>query len=825
MKKIIATISAAVLAFTGTAVAVPAVSTDAAESTYNYAEALQKSMFFYEVQQSGELPDWNEVSWRDDCMTNDYVSGGFFDAGDHLKFALTNAYTGTLLGWGLYQYEDGVKNSGQYDLYCNNLEFCLDYLVGCDLGDEVVYMIGDGSFDHTWWGSAEVYMAKYELQTGETQRPYYTCEDSCIDAQMAAALTTGYLCFKDSDDAEKKEKAEVYMTHAKDLFERANTLRALGDDAKEDSYYQITTFYDDLLLAANWLYIATGEQSYLDTATELIPYQGKEEQSTDYKYTWGYCWDDVTQGAFLLYAMNTGDSTWIEQVRKHLEYWTTGYGGKQVSYTPDGLAWLFQWGSTRHATTTAFIAQVAADTIFADDATAVTKYETFAKSQMDYCFGDNDLGMSYVQGMGDKTPNTFHHRTASGIHDDHWQSLGLDESESEGWQTEYAHTLYGALEGGPNQDGTFTDEVGAYQCTEVAIDYNAGYTAMLCALNTMYDNDALSDFPPTESPKWAEFEISAVVQQNQSSYTQIQLWAMNHSAWPARVVKDLSYNYYFDVTEVLEAGLTVDDITVSVGYDQHASDDGKLTASEIKHYKDNIYYVNFKFGDGSVVMPTGQSEHRSEAQIRISIPDAINGKSTAGAWDPTNDYSFQGLSEGGQEQLKSADAVTPYITMYDGDTLIWGTEPDGTTASDVTTTQPAVTTTTEATTTTTTTEATTAGVTTPESTTATETALTTETTTVTTTATETALTTETTTVATKDTSEVGDVLYGDVNLDNAVDMTDIIVINKMVSHAIDANAQQTLNGDLDINDSIDGIDAKYLLQFVIHQITELPVVG
>ena len=37
-----------------------------AASDYNYAEALQKSMFFYEVQQAGELPDWNEVSWRAD---------------------------------------------------------------------------------------------------------------------------------------------------------------------------------------------------------------------------------------------------------------------------------------------------------------------------------------------------------------------------------------------------------------------------------------------------------------------------------------------------------------------------------------------------------------------------------------------------------------------------------------------------------------------------------------------------------------------------------------------------------------------------------------
>ena len=227
MKKWIAAISAVVLAFTGSAAAVPAVTAAAEESatsTYNYGEALQKSMFFYEVQQSGVKPDWNEVSWRADCMTNDYVPGGWFDAGDHLKFTLTNAYSAALLGWGLLEYGDGVEKAGQRTMYENNLQFALDYLVGCDRGSDIVYMIGDGSFDHVWWGSAEVYMAKYELMKGETERPYYTCEDSAIQADMAAALCTGYLNFKDS----KPEKAAEYLEHAIDLFDRADKLRSIG---------------------------------------------------------------------------------------------------------------------------------------------------------------------------------------------------------------------------------------------------------------------------------------------------------------------------------------------------------------------------------------------------------------------------------------------------------------------------------------------------------------------------------------------------------------------------------------------------------------------
>ena len=41
---------------------------------YNYAEALQKGIWFYECQQSGDLPAWNRVEWRGDSCLGD--SGG-----------------------------------------------------------------------------------------------------------------------------------------------------------------------------------------------------------------------------------------------------------------------------------------------------------------------------------------------------------------------------------------------------------------------------------------------------------------------------------------------------------------------------------------------------------------------------------------------------------------------------------------------------------------------------------------------------------------------------------------------------------------------------
>ncbi len=692
MKKLLAAAVSAVMSISVLAQPLLNVnSTVSAETTskYNYGEALQKSMFFYQVQQAGELPDWNEVSWRDDSMLTDIVQGGWFDAGDHFKFVLTNAYSANLLAWGLIEYSDAVKKAGLYESYLRNVQWGLDYVMGCDTGTKVIGTIGHPQMDHVWWGSAELYERKMALQYSTEERPYDEIENTSTMADMAAALASGYVLFKD----ENPDLAKQYLEHAISLFERADALRSNEDQGVQKSYYNnaqsgsASDYADELMLAANWLYRATGEQKYLDLCeSDYIPLLGRESQSTEFKFTWGYCWDDTMQAAILLYAQNTGKQQWIDHVSHHLDYWIDGYGGKKVSYTPDGLAWLMNWGANRHSANTSWLAMLAADTIFADDAALSKKYNDWAKGQLDYMFGDNDLGLSYVMGMGEKNPINIHHRTTSGIYDDHWNELGkLNEDgtpyDDPKWQTEYAHVCYGALIGGPAQDGSFKDENAAYEHTEVTIDYNAGFTAALCAMIDDYGGEALADFPPIEEPKWAEFLMKASFNQAGESFTEIKAYAMNHSAWPSRVIQDLSYNYYFDITELVEQGYSISDVQVKIGSDQHSGDEGKCTISDPIQYDGNIYYVKITFGDGRVVMPTGQSEHRSELQFRVGIPDSL--KAADGSklkWDASNDYSAQNLVQGGEDAM----IETPYITMYDGDTLIWGTEPDGTTLEDST---------------------------------------------------------------------------------------------------------------------------------------------
>jgi len=603
-----------------------------AAPTHNYAEALQKAIYFYECQQAGPLPEWNRVEWRGDATMNDYIKGGWYDAGDHVKFNLPMSYTASMLGWALYEYGSGIEASGQKIHLERNLKFALDYLAACDLGDKVVYQIGDGNADHKWWGPAEV----IEL---EMERPYYTCKASCVTGQMAAALAIGSIVLKDSS----------YLAHAKSLFSLADKTKSDSDYTKAKGFYDSWSgFYDELAWAAVWLYIATNDKTYLDKAESYVPNFGREDQSTIMKYRWGHCWDDVHYGAMLLLAKLTDKQEYHDFVKMHLDWWTVGYNGQKIDYTSGGLAWMYQWGSLRHSTTTAFLASVYADSI--KDSTLKTRYSDFAKQQIDYALGSNPNKRSYVVGFGNNPPEHPHHRTAHGS----WSDQDINPAN-------HRHILYGALVGGPQSasDSSYEDTVKNYQCNEVATDYNAGFVGILCKMVSRYGGTTLSNFPAKETRE-DEFYVEACVNQEGSNYTEIKALLNNHSGWPARVIKDFSYNYYIDISEVIEAGYSAKDLTVKKGYDEFS--DTKV--SELINYSGNIYYVKVSYPDGSVIAPIGQEQNNGEIQFRISAPEGTS------FWDSSNDFSREGL-------VKQDVKKTKNIPVYDGNELIYGTEPEG----------------------------------------------------------------------------------------------------------------------------------------------------
>ena len=381
--------------------------------------------------------------------------------------------------------------------------------------------------------------------------------------------------------------------------------------------------------------------------------------------------------------------------------------------------------------------------------------------------------------------------------------------------THHRHVLYGALVGGPGKSGDYKDAIDNYVNNEVADDYNAGYTALLCKMVSEYDCKTLADFPPIEEPDGPEFWIQANVNQESDSYTELKINAVNHSAWPARYIKDLSYNYYFDISEILDAGLTADDITVKIGYDEWAQ-------AEIEgptQYDGNIYFIKVKYSDGSVLAPIGKEQEKAELQVRIAIPDANK------VWDPSNDYSREGLSNDSLDQT-----ITENITMYDGDTLVWGTEPDGTkpaaptakpapTVKPAETTKPTETPTAKPAETVKPTETPTAKPTETVKPTETPTAKPTET--VKPTETPTAKPTETTKPTEGPNAQNDALLYGDLDGSGIIDITDLSKLSLYLLGDTKLDDKALLAADTEYDGTVDLSDLAKLRQYISKKITKI----
>lgn len=611
-----------------------------ATGAFNYGEALQKAVFFYDCQRSGKLEN-SRPNWRGDSGMNDGkdagldLTGGLYDAGDHVKFNLPMAYTASMLGWAVYEYKDAFTKSGQLNYILDNIKWTTDYLIKCHPQPDVYYyQVGNGNADHAWWGPAEA-MAM--------DRPSYKVDKSspgsAVVAQASAALAVASIIFKDIDNAYSKE----CLKHSKELFQFAQSTKSdSGYTAANDFYKSWSGFYDELSWAGAWLHIATKDTAYLEKAQEYSSKWGTEPQSTTIAYKWSHCWDDVHYGAALLIARLTKNSgIYKESLEMHLDWWTKGYNGESIQYTPKGLAWLAQWGSLRYATTTAFLASVYSDWSGCDDKKAEV-YKEFAKSQAEYALGST--GRSFVVGFGENPPLHPHHRTAHGS----W-------ANSQAIPQNHRHTLYGALVGGPDVTDAYKDDINDYVCNEVACDYNAGFVGLLAKMYSLYGGSPSPDFNGIEKITEDEIFIEAGINASGTNFVEIKAILYNQSGWPARLGNNLSFRYFMDLSEIIAQNKSPEDIKTSASYNQG----GKV--SSLKHYKGNIYYVNVDF-QGTNIYPGGQSEHKKEIQLRISAPEGVT-------FDPANDFSSNGLSSGSVKKTK-------YIPIYDKGVKVWGIEPD-----------------------------------------------------------------------------------------------------------------------------------------------------
>ncbi|PWW07156.1 processive endocellulase [Paenibacillus cellulosilyticus] len=620
-----------------------------AAGNYNYAEALQKAVYFYEAQRSGKLPSNNRVEWRGDSGLTDGadngvdLTGGWYDAGDHVKFGLPMAYSAAMLAWSVYEYRDGYAQSGQLNAILDNLRWVDDYFIKAHTAPNELYgQVGTGGVDHQWWGPAEVMQMERK-----SYKITAACPGSDLAGETAAALAASSIVFASTDSAYSAQ----LLTHAKQLYSFADTYRGKYSDCITDAqqfYNSWSGYYDELTWGGIWLYLATNDQTYLDKALQATNGWGRD-QAGQLGYKWTMSWDDVSYGSTVLLARTLSQlgrseaATYVTQAEKNLDYWTVGTGGERVTYTPGGLAWLDSWGSLRYASNAAFLAFVYSD--FVTDAAKKARYVDFATKQINYALGDNPSNRSYVVGYGTNAPEHPHHRTSHSS----WADSMLDP-------TTHRHVLYGALVGGPNASDAYTDSVSDYVSNEVATDYNAGFTASLAKMNLLYGagQQPLANFPVAET-RSDEMFVEAAINQAGTNFTEIKALLNNRSGWPARMGDKLSFKYFVNLSEVYNAGYTAADLSVITNYNQGA------TVSQVLPYDaaNHIYYVDVDFS-GTKIYPGGQPYYKKEVQFRITAPQ--------GAWDPTNDYSYAGL-------VTQTTAKTSLMPVYDAGVKVFGQEP------------------------------------------------------------------------------------------------------------------------------------------------------
>jgi endoglucanase len=624
-----------------------ATATPVAAQSFNYAEALQKSLFFYEAQRSGPLPASNRVNWRGDSGLADgsdvgrNLTGGWYDAGDHVKFGLPMAATATVLAWSIVEHRDGYVDSGQLDEALANLRWATDYFVRAHTAPNELYgQIGQGGADHAWWGPAEVM---------QMARPSYritsTCPGSDLAGETSAALSAASMAFRPTDPV----YADTLLLHARQLYTFADTFRGKYSDCITDAaafYNSWSGYNDELVWGAIWLYRATGEAPFLAKAQAYYANLSNQGQSSLKSYKWTHAWDDKSYGSYVLLAKLTGQQQYHADAQRWLNWWTVGgtaHGadGTRVPYSPGGEAVLDQWGSLRYAANTAFVALVYADAI--TDPALKARYHDFAVGQIDYALGENPLARSFMVGFGANPPRNPHHRTAHGSWTDSIQNPTLSR-----------HVLYGALVGGPKApNDQYVDDRSDFVMNEVATDYNAGLTGALARLVSEYGGTPIAGFPTPEPTDGDEIFPEAAVNASGTNFTEIRLYLNNRSAWPARMGDRLSFRYFF----TLEPGVTPSQITLTANFNQCTAPQAPVL------WSGNIYSVAVSCV-GVKIYPGGQSNYRKEVQFRIA---------SSGAWDPSNDWSYAGVAT----TPGSTPVKVTRIPVYDNGVRVFGTEPGG----------------------------------------------------------------------------------------------------------------------------------------------------
>ncbi|PIN21595.1 Cellulase [Handroanthus impetiginosus] len=380
---------------------------------FNYQDALTKSIIFLEAQRSGKLPTNHRLSWRGDSALQDGkhanvdLVGGYYDAGDNVKYGLPMAFTVTTMSWAASFYHSELQAAGEMDSVRAAIRWGTDYLLKASSKRNTLYVqVGDPVADHECWIRPEnMRTPRTVLNIGKNT------PGTEIAAETSAALAAASIVFRHVDHV----YARRILKRARSLFQFAKTYKGTYDG--ECPFYCSNSGYnDELLWAATWLYTATRRSIYMDYIKDEAISAAVSEFSWDLKYAGAQILLSkfYMEGHKDLLSFKEEADSFVCSILPDSPY-------HQVYFSPGGLIHLRDGANSQYVTGAAFLFSVYSDVLAKHKQEVIcgnkkfgsSQLMAFAKQQVDYLLGKNPLGRSYMVGFGKTPPTHAHHRGAS----------------------------------------------------------------------------------------------------------------------------------------------------------------------------------------------------------------------------------------------------------------------------------------------------------------------------------------------------------------------------------------------------------------------------
>nr|CAB3467665.1 unnamed protein product [Digitaria exilis] len=530
----VAVLFASAAALSSMASAEPSPSPSPAAARHDYEDALHKSLLYFEAQRSGRLPHGQRVAWRDHSGLTDGLEqgvdlvGGYYDAGDHVKFGLPMAFTVTMLSWSLLEYGDDVADAGELAHALESIKWGTDYFIKAHTRpDELWAEVGDGDTDHYCWQRPEDMTTSRQAYKVDRDRP-----GSDVAGETAAAMAAASMVFR----RHNPHYASLLLHHALQLFEFADKYRGKYDSsiAEVKSYYaSVSGYHDELLWAALWLHRATGRGEYLDYVVDNAhEFGGTGWAITEFSWDVKYAGVQILATRLLLSGEHSPrHKETLEKYRAKAEHYVCACLGRNanadanVERSPGGMLYVREWNNMQYVTSAAFLLSVYSGYLSSSSAIAgagvscssgeapATSGEVLAmaRSQVDYMLGSNPRGMSYLVGYGPRFPARVHHRAASIVPYKHSKEfIGCTQGFDDWFVRKGANpnVVVGAIVGGPDRRDRFRDHRENYMQTEACTYNTAPMVGMFAMLNRLARDEAVTATAATRSGADADRSVN-----------------------------------------------------------------------------------------------------------------------------------------------------------------------------------------------------------------------------------------------------------------------------------------------------------------------------